>query len=140
MKLTLDTALLKRYANHYFDLHPRAKKPPIKRPFHPSINQWMIKKRPAMNALKQKWKDFCVWWVRDLGLTDKNLTDVQMTFITYKGTRHRCDPDNTVPKFILDGFTKAGLIKDDDGRHLKSLTLITRYEPDRKSTRLNSSH
>lgn len=44
------------YEKHYFKMHPKASKKPIETPYHPTINQWMIMKRPIMNALKQRWK------------------------------------------------------------------------------------
>ena len=79
-----------------------------------------------MNALKQKWKDFIVYWINDLGLQDKKLDNFEMIFTTYMPTKRRIDCDNTVPKFILDGFSESGFIIDDDGQHLKSLTLRNR--------------
>lgn len=93
-------------------------------------------KRPQMNALKQKWKEFCVWWVTDLGYQNKQLSHFKMVFITYMPTRRRIDPDNTVPKFILDGFSEAGLIIDDDGEHLHSLTLETGYDKENPRTEI----
>ena len=60
-----------------------------------------------------------------------------MTFTTYMPTKRRIDPDNTVPKFILDGFSESGLIIDDDGRHLRSLTLKTDYDKERPRTEIN---
>ena len=63
--------------------------------------------------------------INELGLQDKRLDNFEMTFTTYMPTKRRIDCDNTVPKFILDGFTESGFIIDDDGSHLKSLTLKT---------------
>ena len=56
--LILDNDVLEKYNTYYFLKHPRAKKIPIEKPWHPSINTWMILPRVQMNALKQKWKDF----------------------------------------------------------------------------------
>ena len=84
--------------------------------------------RPQLNALKQRWKDFGIWWIKNLGYSSLLLDKFEMTFITYMPTRRRIDPDNTIPKFILDSFTEAGMIVDDDGQHLLSLTLKTGYD------------
>ena len=89
-----------------------------------------------LNALKQKWKDFIVYWINDLGLQDKKLDNFEMIFTTYMPTKRRIDCDNTVPKFILDGFSESGFIVDDDGQHLKSLTLKTGYDKDNPRTEI----
>lgn len=136
MKLILDNTVLERYEKFYFNQHPRARKKPIAHPYHPSINQWFILQRQAMNTLKQQWKDFIIWWVKDLGLENKNLDNVELTFTTYMPTRRRIDTDNTVPKFILDGMVESGLIVDDDSLHLKRLILCAGYDKDNPRTEI----
>lgn len=136
MKLILDNEVLLKYEQYYFEQHPRAHKKPIPKPYHPSINEWFIKKRPELNALKQKWKDFIVWWIKDLGYEDKKLNKVKMTFTVYFPTHMRHDVDNQVPKFILDGFVEAGLIPDDDEEHLTELTLRTGYDKNNPRTEI----
>ena len=89
-----------------------------------------------MNQLKQKWKDFIVYWINDLGLQNKHLDSFDMTFSTYMPTKRRVDCDNTVPKFILDGFSESGFIVDDDGKHLHTLTLKTGYDKDNPRTEI----
>lgn len=124
IKLVLDNKLLERYNEYYFKLHPRASKVPIPKPRHPSINEWMILKRPQMNALKQKWKAFVCWWLTDLGYNDLKLNKVAITQTLYFDTNRRHDSaDNFTPKHILDGFTEVGFIVDDDDKHLISLTM-----------------
>ena len=54
IKLILDNKALERYNTYYFLEHPRAKKKPIEKPYHPSINTWCILPRIQMNTLKQK--------------------------------------------------------------------------------------
>ncbi len=136
MKLILDNTVLERYEKFYFNQHPRARKKPIEHPYHPSINQWFILQRQAMNTLKQQWKDFIIWWVKDLGLENKKLDNVELTFTTYMPTRRRIDTDNTVPKFILDGMVEGGLIVDDDSLHLKRLILCAGYDKDNPRTEI----
>lgn len=128
IKLILDQSLLDEYYAYYFLHHPKAKKKPIDAPRHPSINQWSILPRIQMNALKQRWKDFGCWWIQRIGYQNMRLNDFKMTFTTYMPTKRRIDPDNTVPKFILDAFVESGFIVDDDSLHLKSLTLKTAYD------------
>lgn len=132
--LILDNDTLERYNAHYFSLHPRAEKVPIAKPYHPSINTWFTMKRPQMNALKQKWKDFVMWWVEEQGCQGKLLDRFSMTITIYFPTRMRHDLDNQTPKFILDGFTEAGFIVDDDEKHLTSLTLKSGYDKDNPRT------
>lgn len=52
----IDNSTLEEYEKYYFKQHPRASKKPIENPYHPTINQWMIMKRPMMNALKKNGK------------------------------------------------------------------------------------
>ena len=128
--LILDQKVLDKYNEYYFKLHPRAKKVPIERPTIPSLNTWIILPRIQMNALKQKHKDFIIWWINDLGYQDMKIDNFEMTYKDYMPTKRRSDPDNFTPKFWNDGFTESGFIVDDDGKHLKKLTLIADYDKD----------
>lgn len=129
-KIVITKSDVYEYSEEYFRQHPRAHKMPIDHPYHPSINTWFVMQRPQMNDLKQKWKDFAIWLVKKNGLEDKKLECFDMKFVTYMPTKRRIDPDNTVPKFILDGFTESGFIVDDDSLHLKSLMLCADYDRD----------
>lgn len=128
IKLILDDELLDEYAEYYFSLHPKALYRSIKKPRYPSVNEWMIMKRPEMNALKQKWKDFGVWWMNKMGYNDMKLDNFEMIITVYFDTRRRVDPDNQIPKGLLDSFTSAGFIVDDSSKHLHSLTLRCDYD------------
>lgn len=121
--LVIDNDVVDRYTKHYFKHHPRARKNPIADPYHPSINSWMIMRRPMMNALKGRWKDFIVWFIEDQGYTNLRIENCEMLFTTYFKTNRKHDVDNTVPKFILDGFSESGFIVDDNETCLKQLTL-----------------
>lgn len=132
--LILDQSVLDKYNEYYFSLHPKAKKIPIDKPRHPSINQWCILPRIQMNALKQKWRDFGIWWINDLGYQGLKLNDFDIEVIVYFDTKRRHDTDNQVPKFILDAFTESGFIVDDDEKHLHSLTLRTGYDKENPRT------
>lgn len=127
-KLVIDQQVVDEYNKHYFAAHPRARKVAIEKPFHPSLNEWIILPRIQMNALKQKWKEFGVWLCDKFSLSNLALDKFDIICTTFMPSRRRADPDNSVPKFILDSFTESGFIIDDSGAHLKSLTLRTDYD------------
>lgn len=135
-KIIIDNALVDKYCQLYFKQHPRAKKRPIDRPIHPSLNQWMILPRIQMNTLKQKWKDFGKYVVKKHGLENKKLDNFEMEFKVFMPSKRRIDADNTCPKFLLDAFTESGFIVDDDSKHLHSLTLQCDYDKDNPRTEI----
>ena len=134
LKLILDQDVLDKYNKYYFTMHPKAKKIPIEHPYHPSINQWCILPRIQMNALKQKWKDFVVFWMKLEKLDGRQLSDFDITVTVFFNTKRRHDVDNQTEKFVFDGFTAAGFIVDDDEKHLHSLTLKTGYDKENPRT------
>lgn len=136
IKLIINNDTLREYELYYFRKHPKAQKKPIENPYHPSINEWMIMKRPMMNSLKQKWKDFTVWFVEKQGYANLHIEECEMIFTAYYKTNRRHDTDNSIPKFILDGFTEAGLIADDDSNHLTRLTLKCDVDRDNPRTEI----
>ena len=134
IKLSFDEDTLRRYEEEcYFVKHPKAKKKPIAQPYHESINVWMIMKRPAMNALKQRWKDFGVWLVEDHGYSNLRIEQCEMIYTVYYPNNRRHDADNSVPKFFQDSLVESGFVVDDDSTHIRSLTL--RCEVDTKHPR-----
>ena len=116
--LVIDDNVLDTYSNYYFIQHPKAKKKPIKHPYHESINVWMIMKRPMMNALKQKWKDFIQWFVSEQGYANLHIEKCEISQTVYYPNNRRHDIDNSVPKFILDGLVESGMVVDDDCKHI----------------------
>lgn len=122
--IIIDRKTIKKYSDYYFSIHARATKPPIKTPYHESINQWMIMKRPMMNALKQKWKNFIIWLVEEKGYSNLRIEKCEITQTVYYPNNRRHDIDNSVPKFILDGLVESGMIIDDDCTHITKLILI----------------
>ena len=135
-KIIIDNTLVDEYCLFYFKQHPRARKKPIDRPIHPSLNQWMILPRIQMNALKQKWKDFGKYVIKKHELENKRLDNFEMEFKVFMPSKRRIDADNTCPKFLLDAFTEAGFIVDDDSKHLHSLTLRCGYDKDNPRTEI----
>jgi hypothetical protein len=71
--VVIDKLVLDKYYEYYFRNHPKAKKKPIEKPQHPSINQWMVMRRPQMNQVKGKWKDFVVWLMEYYGYSNKEM-------------------------------------------------------------------
>ena len=134
--LTIDNKTLDAYAEHYFSVHPKAKKQPIPHPYHESINAWMIMKRPQMNCLKQKWKDFIKWFVCEEGYADARIEKCEICQTIYYPTNRRRDLDNSIPKFILDGLVEGGMIVDDDSNHIIKLSLQCGVDRKRPRTEL----
>ena len=136
IKLIINNDTLIDYEKYYFKHHPRASKP-IENPYHPTINQWMIMKRPMMNALKQRWKDFIIWFIKEQGYSNLHIEKCEMKFITYYKTNRRHDIDNGCPKFILDGLSESGFIVDDDSKHIVSLTMECYIDKNNPRTEIN---
>lgn len=136
IKLVIDNTALEDYEKVYFANHPRAKKKPIAQPYHESINKWMIMKRPQMNALKQRWKEFVAWFIDNSEHRDVHIEQCELKFTTYYGTARRHDIDNGCPKFILDGLCENGFIIDDDSKHITSLTMQCFVDTDNPRTEI----
>ncbi len=93
-------------------------------------------KRPMMNALKQKWKDFICFYINKQGYSNLHIKKCDMKFVTYYKTNRRHDVDATCPKFILDGFAESGFIVDDDSKHVNSLLLECYVDKDNPRTEI----
>lgn len=132
--LTLDSSILAKYQAYYFKKYPRRKKFPILRPIHNSLNEWSLFPTMKRNNLKQAWKEMIVWWIDQIGLSNKGIEEFELELKMYMPSKRRADPDNFTPKFILDGFVDSGLIVDDDGRHLKKLSLSMGYDKENPRT------
>lgn len=120
--------LLEMWTEKYMKSHPRTKKKPIASPIHESINIWSIMRRPMMNSLKSRWKDFGKFVVDYYGLTDLGISKCKCKYIvhkTYVKSYKRSDCDNIVPKFILDSLTAeaSGVLVDDSCDVIEELTL-----------------
>ena len=134
--LVFDNQTIDEYAEWYFSKHPKASKKPIKHPYHESINEWMIMKRPQMNCLKQRWKDFICWLVHKQGYDNLRIDECEIFQTIYYPTNRRKDLDNSVPKFVLDGLVVSGMIIDDSYKHITKLTMSCDVDPDNPRTEL----
>ncbi len=130
--------LLDAWTKCYFKKHPRARKKPIEKSSHPSINKWCILRRISMNTLKQCWKDFTIFVVSQLELGGLGISKCKCKYIVYKGTQARSDIDNIVPKFLLDGLTAeaSGLLVDDSSECITELTLKIEYRKGQTGAKL----
>jgi hypothetical protein len=124
----VDNITVNRYNTHYFMKHPYRKKIPITSPIHPSLNKWTNMKKEAKNDLKQKWDDFTIWFINDLGLANKQIEKCEITVINYFKDKRVRDLDNVTIKFFQDGFVNSGFIVKDDYLHIESLTLRGRVD------------
>lgn len=136
ISLMIDKDVLDTYSSYYFKQHPKAKKKPIKYPYHESINVWMIMKRPMMNSLKQKWKDFICWFVKEQGYANLHIENCEISQVVYYPNNRRHDIDNSVPKFILDGLVESGMVVDDDCKHITKLTLQCNIDTEHPRTEI----
>lgn len=134
--IVIDDSVLERYNEYYFSIHTKAHKPPIKHPRHESMNVWMIMKRPMMNALKQRWKNFIEWVVTEQGYANLRIDKCEIRQVVYYPTTRRADVDNSVGKFVYDGLVQAQMIVDDDYKHLTKLTLECGYDKEHPRTEL----
>lgn len=136
IKITIDNNELQEYLKLYFKKYPKRKVPPIKSPIPPSLNKWMIMKRPQMNNEKQNWKNFIIWLINKYNLQDKHIEKAIITFTYFFKTKARHDADNYVPKNILDGFTESGLLIDDDFNHIEMLCIKGGYDKENPRTEI----
>lgn len=89
-----------------------------------------------MNALKQKWKDFIVWFIDNQGYTNLHIERCDIRFNSFYENDRRHDTDNSCPKFIIDGLCQSGLLVDDDSKHLTSLMLLCNVDRNRPRTEI----
>lgn len=136
IKLVIDNETLSKYEEYYFTIYPRRKKKPIAHPWQESMNQWMIMRRPQMNALKQRWKEFICWLVETAGYTDAKIDKCELWQKIYMPTQRRSDLDNQNPKMLQDGLVESGMIVDDDYRHITKLVLECGYDKENPRTEL----
>lgn len=87
--------------------------PPSLNRFNGRQNTWEYRK------LKESWTNAAAWAARAVGAGKAPPPEKALVIITYhfRDSRRR-DPDNYSGKFLLDGLTRAGAIKDDDFGHI----------------------
>jgi Holliday junction resolvase RusA-like endonuclease len=133
--ITIDIPTMKKYETYYFKKYPKRKvfpfasrKTGVINPIPPSLNQWMIMKRPQMNNVKQQWTEFIVWLIDYHSMTNQKINRAKITFTYYFKDKRRRDADNYTPKNLMDGFTESGLIIDDNFEHIEMLCIKGGYD------------
>ena len=85
----------------------------------PSLNRFAgrLNSHEYRNEKKQ-WTDAVIWRCKAIKDRPQKLAKARVEILYYFPTANRHDPDNYAGKFILDGLTRAGVIADDDFRHI----------------------
>lgn len=133
LKIIIDKEIIEKYEKYYFEKYPRRKKSPIKKPIPPSLNQWMVMKRFQMNHLKQIWKEFIEWLVKENGLENKKIPPCDIVIKYEFPDKRRRDCDNYFPKNILDGMVSSGLLVDDSLFYVKSIMITGKYSKEKEA-------
>ena len=94
----------------------------------PSMNQFNGRTNVQVyRAVKADWTDRVTWQAR--ARRPKRPFERAEVLIEYQfQDNRRRDPDNYSGKFILDGLTKGGIIRDDSFQHI-SLTVRAKPRP-----------
>lgn len=87
----------------------------------PSLNQFAGRENSwAYRDAKETWTNLVAYLARNHPDRPKEPYPFASVTIRYFfPDRRRRDPDNYCGKFLLDGLTKAGIITDDDFRHIR---------------------
>jgi Holliday junction resolvase RusA-like endonuclease len=128
INIIINSNTLEKYNTYYFSKYPKRKKLPIESPLHPSMNKWMVMRRPQMNDLKQKWKEFGLWLLKEKNLDGLHIDKCKITITFYFKDKRRIDLDNRSPKFLFDAFVEGGLLIDDSYFHVNPLVFIGKYD------------
>ncbi|MGF6375117.1 hypothetical protein M2140_000151 [Clostridiales Family XIII bacterium PM5-7] len=134
IKLTIDQNCVDNYNAEYFKAHPRAKKPPIKAPQHPTLNWYMTANNMSANNVKQHWKNLIFNIANEMSFADMGIEKCEIQYKTYFKTNRLMDLDNITPKFILDGLVHANVLVADDYKHITKLT--TEADVDKSNPRI----
>ncbi len=129
IKIVIDEEVRQAYLKYYFDKYERRRVEPVKL-FPPSLNKFMTLQRMTANAMKQKYKEYSVFLASYFGIANIKLENAEMKYTFYYGDRRRRDVDNLLicPKMLNDGMVDAGVLVDDDSRHLGLLIERTKYD------------
>lgn len=104
----------------------------------PSLNQIMILQRVQIAALKAKYKEFGMWFIKSLGCENLQLDKFEMALHVCMPTNRKFDLDNCVGaiKVLADAFTESGFIVDDNTKHMVKLTITGEVDKDNPRTEI----
>lgn len=114
VRIVFDENMVDKYNQLYFSKYPQRSKKYITSPVPPSLNKWGTMRRHQANNLKQHWRDFVEWVIKQHGLGNKQIENCSLTYLYFFKTKHKKDLDNYQGKFIADGLVSSGLLKDDN--------------------------
>lgn len=104
--------------------------PPSLNKFAGRANTWEYR------AAKKRWTDAVLLACRMSGeMPGKPLERARVEIVYFFPTKSRHDADNYAGKFLLDGLTKAGVIVDDDLKHITT-TIRGEYDKERPRTEI----
>ena len=87
IEINFTEELLEMWTKEYMRKHPRTKKKPIQFSSHPSLNTWIILRRPMMNSLKQRWASFTAFVVDYYGLRDLGVSKCTLKYNVSKDSK-----------------------------------------------------
>lgn len=128
IKIIITQRDVDEYNAAYFATHPRAQKPPIKKPQHPSLNEYVTACNMKSNGLKQNWKQFVLYILTKNNLLDEHIESCKVKYTTYFDSKRNHDLDNITPKFIFDGLVEGGFLVGDDMSHITEITITGGYD------------
>ena len=126
-KLTFNQENLDAFYREYFKTYPLRSKQYIETPIVPSLNRWLSLSPKARSPIKNAWRDYVAYVVKEAGLTGLNLTSCRLNIHYIFPDRRLSDLDNRTPKLIQDSLTKAGVWTDDNYTVVKELRLTGSY-------------
>lgn len=91
--------------------------------FAPSLNRWAQMSTMSQASCKKKWKHFAIWLAEEKQVANRQIAKAQVSFVYHQKTNRKFDLDNMTPKFLLDGFTAAGVFVDDNITVIRPLIL-----------------
>lgn len=102
----------------------------------PSLNQTAGRKNVwQYRKDKERWTEAVAWAARAAHTPPTPFQMARVTITYFFPTRARHDADNYAGKYLLDGLTIAGVIVDDDLKHI-STTIRGEYDKDNPRTEI----
>jgi Holliday junction resolvase RusA-like endonuclease len=85
----------------------------------PSWNKIMRMHQFAQNDEAKKWHAIVCMSAKQQGVKDRFIGKSRVTLEYHFDAAYRHDPDNYSGKFLMDGLVKAGILEDDDFKHVE---------------------
>jgi Holliday junction resolvase RusA-like endonuclease len=91
----------------------------------PSLNRYAGRENTwEYREAKKKWTEAVQWAVKAArAKPERPFAHAAVTLTYYFPTNARHDADNYAGKFLLDGLTRAGVIVDDDLKHITTMII-----------------